>query len=363
MLLSFLALTVSLCAGPSPVRLAAVLVQRDAPTSAAAPSVQVMERPRWVRHRRAPRESLTQIAARYRVRPAKVLQWNGLSDESAMERDHRLRIYTDHVPPPRERRAYTVVDGDTWWSIATAHGVDTRDLRAYNWRPGRRLVVGETLDVWIDPVLYAEIRRDPNDDAAHVRAGAVSVGSPNDGRLVNAVQIPARAEYELVRPASAYGTTHAVRNFVVALMAFRAASTYDGQIYVMTMSRPRGGDLGQHLSHQTGRDVDVLLPLRPGYPVQRHPRASRIDWGAAWDLIDAFARTGAVSRIFLEHRVQRRVYRAAVDKGVDPQRLDEILQYPMGQGEHGGLVVHSPGHTGHIHVRFRCGPGETECLE
>lgn len=362
-------LSLAFAGGSTPVRVAAMLA-RDPGTleranEAAAgtvATVQVLERPRWVRHRRAPRESLTQIAARYRVRPHKILKWNELGSEDDLERNHRLKIYTDHVPPPRRRLDYTVVEGDTWWTIATAHGVDVNDLRAYNWRPGRKLVVGEALRVWIDPVVYTEITRGPLEDAQGVRSGAISVGSPNEGRLVNAVQIPISEHYELRRPGSAYGTTYAVRGFVEALAAFRASTAYQGKIYVMSMSRARGGDLGDHLSHQSGRDVDILLPLRPGYPLQRHPRASRIDWGATWDLIEAFAQGGRTKLIFLEYRLQRRLYGAAKARGVSEERLDELLQYPMGEGEHRGLVVHSPGHTGHIHVRFSCGPGETECL-
>ena len=43
--------------------------------------------------------------------------------------------------------------------------------------------------------------------------------------------------------------------------------------------------------------------------------------------------------------------------------LERVLQFPRGWGASLGVVRHSPGHEGHIHVRFGCGPAEPQCQD
>ncbi len=316
---------------------------------------------RWIRHRVVPRERLAGIAARYRVREASLRRWNPeVGDEP--EAGDVLRVYTDFVPPPRRLRTVTVQPDDTWTRLARRHGIGSWDLRAMNYRPGGRLRPGEPLRVWVDPIQQAAIDAEWDDPPLGVRPGAHGVGSPDDGRLVAGVQLPERPAYIRKIPGSAYGTTHTIRTLVRALETFRRDTGFGGRIYVGAISRPRGGRLGGHRSHQTGRDVDIRLPLRTSIPQALEPiPARRVDFVALYGLVRALVDTGEVVVLFLDYPLQRRLARAAKSVGATDEELAVLLQWPRGRKASRGIVRDSPGHDDHIHVRFRCGPSETEC--
>lgn len=317
----------------------------------------------WIEHTVAPREPLEVIAIRYGVDPGKIRAWNGLARRARIRPGQRLRILARRAPPPRERVLHTVREGDTWAALARLHGLDPVDLRAMNgYRAGARPRPGATLEIWSDPTIHAAVAADsPPAGLAAVAPGGVSVGSPSDGRLVNGVRIPESPGHELMYPGSAWGTTHAVRSLLQALTAFRERSPYPRSLVLATMSRQRGRRIAGHLSHQSGRDLDIRLLLRGDLADDLDPIPRRIDWLAVWELVRTFEATGAVSRIFLDYGAQKRLYKAARDAGADRRELRRLLQFPRGSRARRGLVRHSPGHDRHLHVRFACAPYEVEC--
>lgn len=322
--------------------------------------------PRWIRHETIPRETIEQVAWRYAVEPNALREWNelGVDEQPHPRRSSTLRIYARKHPPARQRLEHVVLTGEGWLSIARRYGVDSSMLRAWNvGDTGRSLEPGERLQIFVDPLVLDSILRDEpsSDRAALIRPGAHGVGSPQDGMLVAGVQLPPGEGYALRYPNSAWGTTFAVREAIAALDRFVAASDYPRPISVGTMSRQRGGPIGGHNSHQTGRDLDIRLPLRMEVPPGYDPIPRRIDWQTTWLLVSAFAEAESVEVIFLDYASQRRLYKAAQALGVSEAVLSETLQYPGGSMANLGLVRHSPGHEGHIHVRFACGPAEPEC--
>lgn len=326
------------------------------------------ELPRWIEHQTVARETIEEIALRYDVQPERIREWNELGDDEQPRawKPEPLRIFARRYPPPRELVEHVVAPGDSWGSIARRYGVDYRALRSWNvGEIGRSLELDERARVWVDPTVFDAIVHDhpASSRAALVRPGAHGVGTPQAGALVAGVQIPPGEGYSLRYPKSAYGTTWAVRQTVAALDQFVQTSGYPRPISVGTMSRQRGGEIGGHMSHQSGRDLDIRLPLRPEVPPALNPTPRRVDWTATWALVRAFADTGAVQIIFLDFGSQRRLYRAARDAGVSEDELGEMLQYPRGSKVSQGLVRHAPGHEGHIHVRFSCGPAEPTCAQ
>ncbi|MBA3547734.1 MAG: penicillin-insensitive murein endopeptidase [Nannocystis sp.] len=318
----------------------------------------------WIVHEVVPEESIAQLALRYRVDPGKIRGWNGLGRGARVRPGQRLRLLTRRTPPPRERVRYTVREGDTWTSIAREHGADPGAVRAYNIkRTGRRLYPGLELDVWRDPLLAGAATADkpPSGPAAEIRPGGFSVGRPSDGRLVNGVQIPESADYDRRYPGSAWGTSFAVRHLVDTLHRWREQSGYAGLLRLGAMSRQRGRPIGGHRSHQSGRDLDIRLPLREGLADEMEPTPRRADWVAVYALVRAFADSGAVTQIFLDYRLQSRLYKVAKAAGADRQTLRRLIQFPRGSGARRGLLRHSPGHDIHLHVRFACADYESEC--
>lgn len=318
----------------------------------------------WYVHRVVPRETVDQIAFRYGVRPDALRMWNGVrADVVELKPGARVKVHPRKIPPPRRKYEYWVQPGDTWWKIGTSFGVDSRDLRAMNWSSPQRLQVGEKVELWIDPVVYlwTSSEHDPH-IPENVRLGAVGIGPPQNGRLVNGVQLPAHPAYSLKLPPSAYGTTHAVAHVVHAMDKFAETAGYQGKLMVGSMSGKHGGPLTPHKSHQSGRDLDIRLPLLADVAPYAPIVPSRVDWRALWKLLEAFDSTGQVVIVFLDYAMQEHLYKAAAAMGVDEERRKQMIQWPRGNKANLGLVRHSPGHEGHIHIRFTCGPNEPECV-
>ncbi len=323
----------------------------------------------WVMHKMAPQETVAQVAHRYGVRVDSLRIWNGIpADKEKLRGGARLKVKARQIPPPRRRVEYVVQPGDTWLSIGVAFGIDTRALRAQNWDATKNFVAGTVLSFWIDPLVYYWIkwdREDPESDdpVKSTRRGAIGVGTPQDGRLINGVQIPEGEGFTRRMMPSSYGTTHAVTALMVALRDFESKWPYEPALVLGSMSAKHGGPLEGHKSHQTGRDLDVRLPLDASVPNWFPVQPQRIDYKALWFLFAALADTGEVTIIFLDYAVQEKLFKTAAKLGVPKDARRRMLQWPRGEAAHRGLVRHAPGHSKHFHVRFRCGPYETECVE
>lgn len=322
--------------------------------------VEVPERRRWLRHRVQSRETVSEIAFRHGVAPWEVRGWNDLEpDVERVKRGRRLKVKAARIPPPREVVEYSVQEGDSWTSVAHRFGVTASDLRAYNYPYRSKMKPGRSLTVHADPILRDWVAASPPEGEPIAR-GAVGIGSPDMGTLLAGVRIPEGEGYWLRLPRSSYGTTHAVTELLAAISDFRDHTAWEGTLALGAMSGPRGGRLGHHKSHQTGRDIDIRLPRREGVSRYAELRPRRVDWAAAWAFVLAMSRVDT-QVIFLDYKRQKYLYRAAKAAGTDEDMLKSMLQYPRGAYARRGLVRHYPGHEKHFHVRFGCGPCEVAC--
>jgi hypothetical protein len=326
--------------------------------------VERLEHRRWVRHRIRYRERLNQIAVRYRVEREDLVKWNRLAPQLVYppKRRRALKVLTRRVPPPRFKVHTVAREGESWGDIATRFRVEIPDLVAWNWRY-RRPKKGRVLEVWVDPAHEVHVApgEGPEPPVIRIRDDARSIGKPQRGRIENSVQLPKSTLYDRGHPWVLWGSSHAVENVVVAIGAFRRDTGFEGKIVVGSMSRRGGRRLPPHVSHQSGRDVDIRLPLLPGLPSNDSPNPDEVDWYATWGLIKAFVDTGEASLIFLDIDLHRRVYEAARVLGVPKTELAEILMWPFWKGGERPVVRHADGHDAHIHVRIKCGPNEPRC--
>lgn len=334
--------------------------------TADAPSVtQILERPRWVKHVVRPRERLTQLAVRYGVSVGNLIKWNELDpDNPRIKKNDRLRIRARRIPPPRQKIEHEVKAGETFGSLAVDYRIEYRDLLAYNWRV-KELVPGMQITVWADPEFPPRTvnlhKGPPIPEAFEVPPGALSVGRPQKGRLLNGVQLPESDLYTVREPAIAWASSHTTEVIQRAFATFRYESGYEGEVIIGSISRRRGGRFPPHVSHQSGRDIDIRLPLLPGVVDRIEPHPDEVDWSAAWELTKAFVDTGEVIAIYLEVPLQRRLFQAAMWEGMTPEELRPYIQWPSKVGHAGAVVRHEKGHDGHIHVRLKCGPDEPRC--
>ncbi len=188
-----------------------------------------------------------------------------------------------------------------------------------------------------------------------VQTGGLSVGRPNQGRLINAVQLPENSGlYARTQPNASWGASHTIASLQRASARFRRVSGYRGTLAIGGISRQHGGYFPPHKSHQSGRDVDVVLPRLVG------DEGRAVDWAATWAFVHTLIEDRQVTQIFLSYERQRELFAAARAAGVSANDLETWLQYPKGiRGP--GLVRHQPGHRNHLHIRFRCGPEDQRC--
>ncbi len=316
----------------------------------------------WMVHRVVGRETIDQIAYRHGVKPRSLRMWNGIAEDAERaKRGARLRIKARKIPPPRVELQYVVKPGDSWASIGVRYGVDSNELRALNWAESGTLTVGQIVDMWVDPVVFHWVATE-DADPTKVRPGAVGIGPPQAGLLVNGVQLPTNDYYRLRLPPSSYGTTFAIEAVLRGIVLFEARSDYDRPLTFGSMSWRHGGPLAGHVSHQSGRDLDIALPLLVKHPRGVPIRTDRVDWDATWHLITAMFDTKDVVVVFLDYELQKPLFKAATRLGATTEERAQYLQYPRG-AQAPGLVRHSPGHDAHVHIRFACGPYEMECAD
>lgn len=360
-------------ASPAPTRAGALAQTRAEPRAFARTTVAQRPEPepesplpRWITHHSIPGDTVELVAIRYGVPALWLRRWNGMSATAQLSRHEprNLRVKARRLPAPRQPLVHVVSEGETWQTIARRYGVFDTHLRAQNHDEiGYVPESGERVIVWTEPAVIESMHHDgpAPGRAATIAPGANSIGTPQSGRLAAGVQIPPGPGYERRFPNSSWGTTYAVRHLVQTLDEFHETSDYAGTLMLGSMSFRRGGPIGPHVSHQSGRDVDIRLPMHPWVRRIDPARGRNVDWDAAWALIVRFARSGAVEVIFLDYRVQRRIYRRAKSAGVDDELLAQIFQFPEGPWADQGIVRHSKGHEGHIHVRYACGPYEPQC--
>jgi murein endopeptidase len=349
-------------------------------------AIKKLSKAKWIKHEVIPGERLQDIATRYDVRESSLIRWNKLDpDKPRIYAGRELAVYTKHIPPPQQKIIYTVKYGDTWTKIADAHRVDPDHLRQ-RWNPKvpRTFKAGQEIIIWIDPLTDPDLLEQPTEQLAKassgtsassasasatpaaalplvsIQKGSVSVGKPNKGKLVNPISLPENKKlYTIRKPDESFGSTHALHNLQLAVAQWRQASGYAGSLLIGAISKKGGGRLRPHSSHQSGRDVDIRLPLKR--TDGSADDVNDVDWDATWALILALVATGEVEYIFLTTDRQKHLLKAAKRAGASKDMIDRMLQYPETSGNKNGIVRNQKGHTAHIHVRFTCAANETHC--
>ena len=196
-----------------------------------------------------------------------------------------------------------------------------------------------------------------------------SVGAPWSGILRDAAELPDGDGYVIRRPWRRFGTRTTV-DFIERVVSDVRDQFPDEHILAIgDISAEHGGQITEHHSHQSGRDVDIGLFYKQkpaAYPQSFVPAtAENLDCAATYALVAGFASTanepGGAQVIFLDYDVQRMLYEWAKEHDVDEDTLDKTFQYPHGRGSSNGIVHHEPNHDNHIHVRFKCPRADSAC--
>lgn len=280
----------------------------------------------------------------------------------------RLPLILLLVASPVSAERVIVRRGETLEHVARAHGCTTEQVERANHLDISLVPAGTVVEV---PACTrsASASGDADDDAKARQALAVidgaswvrSVPEPVDethwsSMLAHAAKLQTGEGYVVRHPARAYGEQSVVTYLRHSIAEVRALYPDVPVLAIGDISAEHGGKISDHVSHQTGVDVDVGFYFKT--TVTRFASAGpTFDLEANWALLAAFARTAAlddgVKMIFLDYDIQRRLYEFARQRGTPDRELEFMFQYPRGRGELSGLVRHWPGHGDHFHVRFK----------
>jgi penicillin-insensitive murein endopeptidase len=198
---------------------------------------------------------------------------------------------------------------------------------------------------------------------------AVSVGSPNDGRLDNGAHLDTKRPYLRVVPAYASADTRWGLPELVNLVdraARGVAKRFPGSVLdVGDMSRRGGGDIQRHHSHESGRDIDLGFYALDAKGKQVHARTFiRFEDGAAkstnvagadfdlarnWLLVELLVSEPAahVSHIFIAEPLRQRLLAYGRAHASSRRVLDNAAIAML-------QPVSSLPHDDHMHVRISC---------
>jgi murein endopeptidase len=265
----------------------------------------------------------------------------------------------------RADRTHLIAPGETLSAIGKHYGCSVAELRRANQLAGDDLTAGDNLDI---PTCDAAPAAAPGPARVKLVAGQ-SIGRPWRGRLAHPAELPDGKGYHIRRPWRRYGASHVVAYIQRAIAESRRRFPKAHVLAVGDLSQKRGGEITDHHSHQSGRDVDIGLYYKKipnNYPDSFViADESNLDCEKTLGLIEAFARShdkaGGVQMIFLDFHVQEILVEWAHDHGVDDDHLAWLFQAPHGRGSSAGIVRHEPNHADHFHVRFQCPPDDRGC--
>jgi penicillin-insensitive murein endopeptidase len=179
--------------------------------------------------------------------------------------------------------------------------------------------------------------------------GSISIGSPNAGALLNGRAAEGGELLTLVDAAHAFGTEETLVYLTTAIRSVHEQFADTPPLSLGHISAARGGPIRPHVSHQSGRDVDISFYYANGARWYARATEANLDLARTWSLVRALIVETDVEMILMDQQIQTYLRRYAAAKGEDPTWLAELFQ---GQGARRPILRHAPGHATHLHIRF-----------
>ena len=191
-----------------------------------------------------------------------------------------------------------------------------------------------------------------------------AIGRPNKGRLMDGICIADKgAGYvHFGRNSCATGLTVSIVMFAIGQLHKAYPDT--PPVVIGSLSRPGGGPIKPHRSHQNGLDIDIgYIPADSTLKLQAFKTLppSDIDFEKTFFLMANMIATQKVKYIFVDYTLQKYLFDAAREMGYSDEQLERLFQFPRGRYVKKGIIRYSPGHKDHFHVRFKCPPFDKEC--
>ena len=191
------------------------------------------------------------------------------------------------------------------------------------------------------------------------------IGGPNTGGCIaGAVRLPAEGTgFETIHlgRSSFWGAPQTIAG--IETLATEAHAAALGDLYVEDISRPRGGPLpGGHVSHQIGLDADIGLDPSPKLALTAATRET-VELPS---MVSTDQR--GVDPAHWSPQVVTLLHLAATLPGVDRILVNAAIKRQLChdvQGDRAWLRLIRPwyDHSAHMHIRFRCPEGQTDCIQ
>lgn len=179
--------------------------------------------------------------------------------------------------------------------------------------------------------------------------GSLSIGLPNNGRLFNGVRLEDSPLFEIVAPDFTWGTKETVEYLKVAAAEVHRLHKDTPPLHLGHISKKSGGYLSPHLSHQSGRDVDLGYFYSNKRAWYRRATWTNLDTARTWTFVKALIQKTDVELILIDTSIQSLLQKHAEQAGEDKGWLRNIFK---GSAERPALIRHVRGHATHMHVRF-----------
>jgi len=180
--------------------------------------------------------------------------------------------------------------------------------------------------------------------------GSISLGAPSAGSLLNAVRAEDGPLFEIRSPGGAFGTQETLDYLSAAIRRVQAEFPGTPPLALGHISAKDGGPLRPHISHQSGRDVDISFYYRDASPWYSRGTSKNLDLPRTWAFVRALVVETDVDMILIDQSIQRLLEEYALSAGEDRDWVRGLFH-----GGPGGLrriIRHAPGHATHLHIRF-----------
>ncbi len=178
--------------------------------------------------------------------------------------------------------------------------------------------------------------------------GSMSVGNPNAGLLVNGKNAEKCELYTPIAPGTAWGTEETLAYLDGALRKVHAEIPDTPALALGDISARSGGPISPHLSHQSGRDVDISYFYVGEQRWYRRGNAENLDLARNWAFVRALVTETDVEFIFMDTSIQALLKEYAVSIGENRAWVDGLF----GGGGQRAIIRYARGHATHVHVRF-----------
>ncbi len=207
------------------------------------------------------------------------------------------------------------------------------------------------------------------------KSSSESIGHPSRGRLVNGVRLVTDARGMgngfVMNPERRmqYATAETVKAVKACMRDYRRhfpKRKKHPPVSIGDLSPRKGGPAPPHVSHESGRDVDIGYLTQPPQSPGRFDRTanrSNLDREKQWVLTKCFLDNPDTQAIFIHHNVVEslREYIRKIYKGKRAYLARKYLAFFPG----GATPILRPDreHGSHMHVRFECPKGDRQCVE